>query len=482
MTLEALRAIWTPSFLTFVSPIVAAALGGLFGRLGRSGQGVAALIVLCGFSAGAYGAWQAPVSALTAITAVPGSLPPIGRLQILVVSMGGALISIYHVLTKRDGEVAVIASLVVAATSASAFAGDSLRVAGAGIHLAVLLVAMLMATERGDWQGGVAGTAYLTMASIGAITLVAGFALADVQKVSPGGLVTDAFVVAVLSTGFALSIGIVPLYFWVPSASQRPGAGGSMLALAVVVPASLGLMLATLTALPQLSGPIASSHLLTIGGLLTAIFGAVGTLAPGRLRRRIGYALMGNLGAVLLGFGTLTRIGVAGALVTLAHHCLVAIVLIGSATEIETPPSAPDQALVDEDGIESGLRLGVRPILIAREQGWVARGAFVLAAIAMSGVPPFGGFASRWAVMQALALSDWRLAFALGIASLATTYALLVSVPGRRNVVGSRQSSTRTERFLLALSVVACLWGFLPGNILDVAHSATSQLTFLKPF
>ncbi|MEI8220496.1 MAG: hypothetical protein WCH91_07635, partial [bacterium] len=145
MTLEALRAIWTPSFLTFVSPIVAAALGGLFGRLGRSGQGVAALIVLCGFSAGAYGAWQAPVSALTAITAVPGSLPPIGRLQILVVSMGGALISIYHVLTKRDGEVAVIASLVVAATSASAFAGDSLRVAGAGIHLAVLLVAMLMA-------------------------------------------------------------------------------------------------------------------------------------------------------------------------------------------------------------------------------------------------------------------------------------------------------------------------------------------------
>ena len=60
MTLEALRAIWTPSFLTFVSPIVAAALGGLFGRLGRSGQGVAALIVLCGFSAGAYGAWQAP--------------------------------------------------------------------------------------------------------------------------------------------------------------------------------------------------------------------------------------------------------------------------------------------------------------------------------------------------------------------------------------------------------------------------------------
>ncbi|NDE08101.1 MAG: hypothetical protein EBZ89_12040, partial [Chloroflexi bacterium] len=116
MTLEALRAIWTPSFLTFVSPIVAAALGGPFGRLGRSGQRVAALIVLCGFSAGAYGAWQAPVSALTAITAVPGSLPPIGRLQILVVSMGGALISIYHVLTKRDGEVAVIASLVVAAT------------------------------------------------------------------------------------------------------------------------------------------------------------------------------------------------------------------------------------------------------------------------------------------------------------------------------------------------------------------------------
>ena len=123
-----------------------------------------------------------------------------------------------------------------------------------------------------------------------------------------------------------------------------------------------------------------------------------------------------------------------------------------------------------------------RPILVARDQGWVARGAFVLAAIAMSGVPPFGGFASRWAVMQALALSDWRLAFALGVASLTTTYALLVSVPGRRSVAGSRQSTTGTDRFLLALSVVACLWGFLPGNFLDVAHTATSQLTFLKPF
>ncbi len=482
MTLDALRAIWTPSFLSFVSPLVAAALGALVGRIGRSGQGVAALIVLCGLSAGAYGAWQAPVSVLTAMTSVPGSLPPIGRLQILVVSIGGALISIYHVFTKRQGEVAVIASLVVAATSASAFAGDSLRVAGAGVHLAVLLVAMLMATERGDWQGGVAGTAYLTMATIGAITLVAGFALADVQIVSPGGLVTDTFVVAVLSTGFALSIGVVPLYFWVPSASQRPGAGASMLAIAVVVPASLGLMLATLTALPQLSGPVASSHLLTNGGLLTAIFGAVGALAPGRLRRRIGYALMGNLGAVLLGFGTSTRIGVAGALVTLAHHCLVAIVLIGTATEIETPQNVQRQASGDEDGNETGRQLGVRPILIAREQGWVARVAFVLAVIAMSGMPPFGGFASRWAVMQALALSDWRLAFALGIASLVTTYALLVSVPARRSVVGSRHSSTGSEQFLLALSVVACLWGFLPGNMLDVAHAATSQLTFLKPF
>ncbi|MSQ43586.1 MAG: hypothetical protein EXR45_05185 [Chloroflexi bacterium] len=482
MTLEALRAIWTPSFLSFVGPIVAAALGALFGRAGRFGRGVTALIVLCGLSAGAYGAWQAPVSSLTAMSSVSGSLPAIGRLQILVISVGGALISIYHVLTRRQGEVAVIASLVVAATSASAFAGDSLRVAGAGVHLAVLLVAMLMATERDDWQGRVAGTAYLTMASIGAITLVAGFALADVQKVSPGGLVTDAFVVAVLSTGFALSIGIVPLYFWVPSASQRPGAGASMLALAVVVPSSLGLMLATLTALPQLSGPITSSHLLTIGGLLTAICGAVGTLAPGRLRRRIGYALMGNLGAVLLGFGTSTRIGVAGALVALAHHCLVAIVLMGAATEIETPPTSSDQALGDDDEAERDRRLDLRPISIAREQGWVARVAFVLGAIAMSGVPPFGGFASRWAVMQALVLSDWRLAFALGIASLVTTYALLVSVPARRMVVGSRQISGAAERFLFVLSVAACLWGFLPGNILDVAHSATSQLTFLKPF
>lgn len=481
MTWDALRAIWTPSFLSFVSPIVAAALGALFGRAGRFGRGVAALIFLCGVSAGAYGAWQAPVSAVSAMSSVSGSLPPIGRLQILVVSVGGALISIYHFLTRRQGEVGVIAALVVAATSASAFAGDSLRVAGAGVHLAVLLVAMLMATERDDWQGGVAGTAYLTMASIGAITLVAGFALADVQKVSPGGLVTDAFVVAVLSTGFALSIGIVPLYFWVPSASQRPGAGASMLALAVVVPASLGLMLATLTALPQLSGPVATSHLLTIGGLLTAVGGALGTVAPGRLRRRIGYALMGNLGAVLLGFGTSTRIGVAGALVALAHHCLVAIVLIGAATEIETPPTSSDQGSGDTLD-ERGRRLDVRPIFIDREQGWVARVAFVLGVIAMSGVPPFGGFAARWAVMQALTLSDWRLAFALGITSLVTTYALLVSVPARRFAVGSAYMSSAPERFLFVLSVVACVWGFLPGNLLDVAHAATSQLTFLKPF
>ena len=481
MTLEALHAVWTPSFLSFVSPVAAAALGALFGRAGRFGRGIAALIVLCGLTAGAYGAWQAPVSGLTAMSSVTGSLPPIGRLQIVIISVGGALISTYHVLTRRQGEVAVIAALVVAATSASAFAGDSLRVAGAGVHLAVLLVAMLMATERDDWQGGVAGTAYLTLASIGAITLVAGFALADVQKVSPGGLVTDAFVVAVLSTGFALSVGIVPLYFWVPSASQRPGAGASMLALAVVVPASLGLMLATLTALPQLSGPIAASHLLTVGGLLTAIGGALGTVAPGRLRRRIGYALMGNLGAVLLGFGTSTRIGVAGALVALAHHCLVAIVLIGAATEIETTPTSSAQALGDNED-ERGRRLDVRPIVVAREQGWVARVAFVLGAIAMSGVPPFGGFASRWAVMQALALSDWRLAFALGITSLVTTYSLLVSVPTRRFVVGPAHLSVAPERFLFVLSVVACLWGFLPGNILDVAHAATSQLTFLKPF
>jgi multicomponent Na+:H+ antiporter subunit D len=231
---------------------------------------------------------------------------------------------------------------------------------------------------------------------------------------------------------------------------------------AVVGPAALGLLLQAFTAQPQLVADARVQGYLAAAGLATAWFGAAAALAPAKLRRVLGYVLIADLGYVMLGLTTLTRIGVAGAVLHMAQRSLVTLVLLGATAELER----------DDRGATDGARPA--PYM------W---GALLLASLTLLGVPPLAGLAANWAVYQALSLSDWRLAMALAGSSFVCLVAVLSSLGRlRRDYTRPWRRPRPAETALLALAVLTALWGLAPGPALGAIHAAVSQLPFLKPF
>ena len=486
------------------------------GRLGAALRWLPGFVLFVAAAACA----RIPDDATLALSDRTLAIGPIARANAVLGCGTAALVALFGAASTHRAGIAIAAAVVASSVVVAAFAGDVARVGAAGIHVAMMVAAITMTLgDRGGSAasppGWRAASSYLTLGSLGLVTIVAGLSLADVLRVSPGGLVTESFVIAVLAAGFALAIGLPPLHYWVPVVAWRPSAGSATLALGVVMPAAVGYLVQVLAGIPQLGGATLTARLLTVGGLVACAVGAIGAVSPGRLGRRVGYAAISGIGPVLLGLGTGTRIGVAGAMVALAHHAMCTIILVATAGAVEqrgfagSVPAINGSISSSDAGSERGAsRRTQARVAGARGQahsGRLLRVAFILAAVAASGIPPLGGFASRWAVMQALSLADWRLGMAVGVTSLVTLAALLSGVAraprpsadsgmtGDDSVgsssfahAGDADVGTRGVgdggRLLVAYAVAACAWGVAPAWVIEQAWRATVQLGYLRPF
>ncbi|HVG96992.1 MAG TPA: proton-conducting transporter membrane subunit [Chloroflexota bacterium] len=443
--------------LLVVAPVALGALAAAVRRPAPAAHGLAAL-AMAAVLAGVL--LTAPATALT-IGNTDLDLTAIGRLELGFVAAVGALIVGYHFLSRRHSALPLLLPLIVAAVAAGRTFGPGLLVAASFLLLAAILTSVLMIGEQPDWQAGVAGAVYLTLSALGGMALLFGFVLADLQRLSPGGLVTVPFVVAVLSIGFALQWGVAPLYFWLPNAYQRAGPAAGAVAVCLVGPATLGLLIQALSALPQLVVDETVMRYLLLGGLGTAAFGAVAALAPGKLRRTLGYVLVADLGYVVAGMASLTRIGLTGATLHMAHRSLTALLLLAAAAELER--------------VDRGATDGDRPAPYL----WAI---LLVGSLALVGVPPLSGFAADWAVFQALSLTDVRLVVAMATTSIVCLAAILTALGRlRRSYPRPWRRPRAVEVALMLGAAFVALWGLVPGPAFDAIFRAAGALPFLKP-
>jgi formate hydrogenlyase subunit 3/multisubunit Na+/H+ antiporter MnhD subunit len=388
-------------------------------------------------------------------------LTAIGRLELGFLAVIGGLLVAYHFASGRASALPILLPPILAAIAAGRTFGPGVLVAASFLQLAAILTSLLMIGEQPDWQAGVAGANYLTLSALGGMTLLFGFVLADLQSLSPGGLVTVPFVVAVLAVGFALQWGVAPLYFWLPNAYERAGPGAAALAVCIVGPATLGLLIQALSALPQLVVDETVNQYLLLGGLGTAAFGAAAAIAPGKLRRTLGYVLVADLGYVVAGMATLSRIGLTGATLHMAHRSLTALLLLAAAAELERV----DRGATDDECPAPYL--------------WAV---LLVGTLSLVGVPPLSGFAADWAVLQALFLTDGRLALFLAATSVVCLAATLTALGRlRRSYPRPWRRPRPVEVFLILGALFVALWGLAPGPALEAIHHAAGELPFLKP-
>jgi formate hydrogenlyase subunit 3/multisubunit Na+/H+ antiporter MnhD subunit len=126
--------------------------------------------------------------------------------------------------------------------------------------------------------------------------------------------------------------------------------------------------------------------LLLIVGAFTIIAAVMMALVQRDLRRLLGYDAVSQVGYMILGVGTLNPIGVAGGLFHMLNNSLYKGCLFLCSGSVEKQQGTTDL------GKLGGLARYM-PITF---------GTCVIAALAVSGVPPLNGFVSKWMVYQGI--------------------------------------------------------------------------------
>lgn len=185
---------------------------------------------------------------------------------------------------------------------------------------------------------------------------------------------------------FAIKAAVVPLHFWLPSSyALAPGPVAGLFAIMTKVGTYAIIRVYTMTFPPDLevTAGLHTDWLLPVA-LLGMAVGAVGVLAAKSLDRLVAFSVIGSMGTVMTAVGLFNVPGIATALYYMIHSTLAAAALFLIVDLVRHSRETLD------------LRLAA-PVAGSA----LISGMFMLAAIAMTGLPPLSGFLGKLMVLQA---------------------------------------------------------------------------------
>jgi len=181
--------------------------------------------------------------------------------------------------------------------------------------------------------------------------------------------------------------GAMPLHTWIPFSSKS-----APITVMAVLPASLDKMLGiyllarcTLSIFSIQQNSFFSVFLMIIGAV-TIICAVMMALIQHNFKKLLAYHAVSQVGYMVLGIGTATTIGIAGGLFHMVNNAIYKSCLFLTAGNVESKSNTSD---IDELG---GLALSMPITFIS----------FLIAALSISGIPPFNGFFSKWMIYQGL--------------------------------------------------------------------------------
>lgn len=253
-----------------------------------------------------------------------------------------------------------------------------------------------LVTHKQDAEARSAGRKYLTylLGTSVALTLPAMiliYTLTGTLDFSVGGILAgkaDASTVSILLVllvfGFAKAA-VMPLHGWLPAAMVAPTPVSSFLHGVAVVKVGVFSILRMVFFVFG-TGLLADLNLgavLTTLASITIIVASLVALTQDNLKRRLAYSTIGQLSYMILGAGMLTAAGMGGGLLHLSMHAFGKITLFLCAGAIYI--AAHKSNISEMDGL--GRRM---PVTYA---------AFFMASLSIIGMPPMGGFLSKWSLV-----------------------------------------------------------------------------------
>src|SRR5207302_1467237 len=120
-----------------------------------------------------------------------------------------------------------------------------------------------------------------------------------------------------LAIGFAILLAVVPFHAWVPAIGAEAPPLVAALIFSVGQVVVLGLLLDLMQAYSWLAGDQQLYNLMRLAGIAMVVLGGVLSFSRQSFGRLMGYAVLIDMGAVLLALGLATENGLLAALTTL---------------------------------------------------------------------------------------------------------------------------------------------------------------------
>ena len=363
---------------------------------------------------------------------------------------------------------------------------------------------VLVVSDTGREENVRAGLLYFVVAHAGTAALLVVFlALADraqafdfpAIRVAAQGLDgstrTTLFMLAL--AGFGAKAGVVPLHVWLPKAHPAAPSHASALMSGVMLKVALyGVFRFGFDVLAPAGGRLPASWGWTVLllGTVSAVVGVLLALQQHDLKRLLAFHSVENVGIILIGAGVamllgggrgsqeLATLALAAALLhTLNHAAFKGLLFLGAGS------------VINRSGVGNMEELGG----LARRMPWTAW-LFLLAAVAISALPPLNGFVSEWMTFQALLLGGARLggssgllagvaasmlALTGGLAAACFAKAFGVTFLGRPRSTHAAQATESPAPMIagMVLLAAACVaLGLAPGYAMFLLDRPTAEL------
>ena len=187
-----------------------------------------------------------------------------------------------------------------------------------------------------------------------------------------------------LLTAAVTKAGALPLHTWLPTSGEYAPAS-IMALLPAAIDKLLGIYLLVIIVREIfILKSAALSIILALIGAATIIIAVMIAMVQHNLKKLLSYHAISQVGYMVLGIATGTPVGIAGGVFHMLNHAIYkcCLFLCGGAVEHATGTAELD-------------RLGG----LGKKMS-ITFGACLIAALSISGIPPFNGFVSKWMVYQ----------------------------------------------------------------------------------
>ncbi|MHC4069053.1 MAG: NADH-quinone oxidoreductase subunit 5 family protein [Planctomycetota bacterium] len=236
------------------------------------------------------------------------------------------------------------------------------------------------ATKSFAMIGASDGAFLLGVAVVWALTGT--FVMSDINLATTSSLPIIAFLLLMIAA--ITKAGAMPLHTWIPTSGEyAPASVMALLPAAIDKLLGIYLLVIIVRSLFVVQGGTLRVILAVIGAA-TVLIAVMVAMVQHNLKKLLSYHAISQVGYMVLGIATMTPVGIAGGVFHMLNHAVYkcCLFLCGGAVEQATGTAELEKL----GGLGRKMSITFATCLIA--------------ALSISGIPPFNGFVSKWMVYQ----------------------------------------------------------------------------------